>query len=95
MSLSLAKAIASVDKLIEQLERGAFINQVGQSSGGSTKSTKQVVKQQPKQPPRKSSFGRAIKATPAAEEEICPLRTDRTARVLHPVLIGHAASFTP
>ena len=49
MSLSLAKAIASVDKLIEQLERGAFINQVGQSSGGSTKSTKQVVKQQPKQ----------------------------------------------
>ena len=50
MSLSLAKAIASVDKLIEQLERGAFINQVGQSSGGSTKSTKQVVQQQPPQP---------------------------------------------
>ena len=55
MSLSLAKAIASVDKLIEQLERGAFINQVGQSSGGSTKSTKQVVKQQPKQPKKKKA----------------------------------------
>ena len=24
-----------------------------------------------------------------------PLRTNRTRRVLHPVLIGHAASFTP
>jgi hypothetical protein len=24
-----------------------------------------------------------------------PLRTDRTRRVLHPVLIGHAASLTP
>jgi len=31
----------------------------------------------------------------AAVEEVCPLRTDRTRRVLHPVLIGHAASFTP
>ena len=24
-----------------------------------------------------------------------PIRTNRTRRVLHPVLIGHAASFTP
>ena len=24
-----------------------------------------------------------------------PLRTNRTRRVLHPILIGHAASFTP
>ena len=41
--------------------------------------------------PRGSSYSGSIPRAPPPP----PLRTNRTRRVPHPVLIGHAASFTP
>jgi len=75
---SLADAIGRVDKLIEQLERGAFINQVGQSShaarasnaevvvGRAASDPEQVVKQ-PKQAKKKKKAPTTAESTATAD----------------------------